>query len=139
MSAEIQTHFGRSKAGRLVCGWVVFGKHTVVVKAHDDGTFMLVQVNYFEVPMERSEITDLSQFLATAATSSLDDHYVRWLRISSQGEDWFANIWRAEREVGAWFKEFGSGIGWLSMPPEVATIIREIIETLLAAELPPTQ
>jgi len=135
----METHFGRSKAGTLVCGWVVFGNHTVVVKAHEDGTFMLVHVNYFEVPMERSEITDLSQFLATAAASSLNDHYVRWLRISCQGEDWFANVWRADREVGAWFKEFRSGGGWLSMPPEVATKISETIETLLATDLPQEQ
>jgi|GEM_PF-2391054 len=135
MSADIETHFLPSKGGKPAVGIVGFGKESVLLKAHVDGTFMLT--HDFEVPMERSEITDLGQFLASAATSSVHDHYVRWSRVCSQGEDWFFTVWRARLHVCVNFNSFTAGYCALTLPPEVATRVSETIEALLIAELTP--
>jgi len=131
-SGEIEVEFYFTKAGKPAAAFVTLGDETVWVKSHADGTFMFVRGTYFEVPLERSHIRELSRYLADASVSLPAERFVRWLNVSSQGEDWFFTVWRSNLHVCAMFNDFTAGYCSLTLPLALAIKLSETIEAVLA-------
>jgi len=132
-SGEIEVEVYLSKAGgKPAAAFVTLGDQTVWVKSHADGTFMYVHGTFYEVPLERTHIADLSRFFADASVSLPAERFVRWLTVSSQGEDWFFTVWRSSLHVCALFNNFTAGCWSLTLPLALATKLSETIEKVLA-------